>query len=90
MNEAKVVFEIPLQDLITEVANQVRSSLPPPADRAFVPGNLISEKELSKYLNVTLPTLNKWRSKGKIPFIQLGSLIRYDLEKVVKALEKNG
>ncbi len=48
---------------------------------------IITGDELCKKLNVTTQTLIKWRQKGKIPYLQLGASIRYDLEKVLDALE---
>jgi excisionase family DNA binding protein len=48
----------------------------------------ISERELCKYLGISAPTAIRWRQKGKLPFMQIGSAIRYDLNKVISALEK--
>ncbi|MEO9257053.1 MAG: helix-turn-helix domain-containing protein, partial [Crocinitomicaceae bacterium] len=49
---------------------------------------IITGEELGKKLGVTIQTLIRWRQKGKIPFLQVGSSIRYDLHKVIEALEK--
>lgn len=48
----------------------------------------ITQKQLSEFLGVSVQTLIRWRQKGKIPFIEVGSAIRYDKSKVIKALEK--
>ena len=42
---------------------------------------------LCKFLNITEPTLIRWRNKGKIPFMQIGGRYRYDKNAVAKALE---
>ena len=47
----------------------------------------ISGKELCGYLGITLPTLIRYRNKGKIPSIKIGSKIMYNKDDVVKALE---
>jgi excisionase family DNA binding protein len=47
----------------------------------------INTKDLCKFLNVTEPTISRYRKNGKIPFYYIGSHIRYDLKKVVSALE---
>jgi excisionase family DNA binding protein len=49
---------------------------------------LVSEKELCEFLNISGPTAIRWRQKGKIPYLQVGNSIRYDLSKVTKALSK--
>lgn len=50
--------------------------------------DIISGEELCKKLGLTIQTLIRWRQKGKVPFLQIGSSIRYDLNKVIEALEK--
>ena len=48
---------------------------------------IINGDALCKKLGVTIQTLIRWRQKGKIPFLQIGSSIRYDLNKVLDCLE---
>jgi len=48
---------------------------------------IITGEDLSKKLGVTIQTLIRWRQKGKIPFLQIGNSIRYDLYKVLDNLE---
>lgn len=48
----------------------------------------VTTKELCEFLAITEPTVIRWRRKGKIPFFTIGSAIRFDLDKVLKALEK--
>ncbi len=50
----------------------------------------ISTRELCEHLGVTEPTIIRWRKKGLIPFFQIGSAVRFDLPKVIAALEKRG
>jgi hypothetical protein len=50
---------------------------------------IITGEDLSKKLGVTIQTLIRWRQKGKIPFLQIGNSIRYDLYKVLDSLEAN-
>ena len=46
----------------------------------------ITTKQLCKFLSITEPTVIRWRKKGKIPFMQIGSALRYDKEAVIKAI----
>jgi excisionase family DNA binding protein len=48
---------------------------------------IVSTEYLMEKLGVTRPTLSKWRKEGRIPFIQVGSVVRYDLDKVLEVLE---
>lgn len=55
----------------------------------------ITTLELCEFLGVTEPTIIRYRKKGKIPFFQIGSSVRYNKTKVIDALEmesykKNG
>lgn len=47
----------------------------------------VNTKEICSFLDVTEPTLIRWRKKGKIPFLQVGSRILYQKSAVIKALE---
>lgn len=49
--------------------------------------NILNTDQLMAKLGVTRPTLSKWRKEGRIPFIQVGAVVRYDLDKVLEALE---
>jgi excisionase family DNA binding protein len=47
---------------------------------------LITEKELSKRLNLSKVTLHKYRKEGMIPYINIGRTIRYNFSEVVKSM----
>lgn len=49
----------------------------------------VNQKDLCAFLGLSEPTIIRWRKKGKIPFIQIGSTIRYDIEAVLAALAGN-
>jgi excisionase family DNA binding protein len=48
----------------------------------------ITTKQLCVFLGITEPTVIRWRKKGKIPFMQIGSALRYDKEAVIKAISE--
>ena len=77
-------FEVILAKLnrIEEAINQI------PTPEALPPMEILNGEQLAEKLNITVQTLHKWRGKKKVPFLQIGSAIRYDLYKVLKALEK--
>ena len=47
----------------------------------------VTTKQLCDFLSVTEPTIIRWRKKGKIPFMQIGSAVRFNLPAVISALE---
>ena len=47
----------------------------------------VTTKQLCEFLRVTEPTIIRWRKKGKIPFMQIGSAVRFNLPAVISALE---
>ena len=49
--------------------------------------NIITEKELSKRLNISKVTLHKYRKEGKIPFSKVGRTIRYDYKEVMETIK---
>ena len=50
---------------------------------------IVTAEQLSVKLDITRQTLARWRKQKRIPYIQVGAVIRYDLNKVVEALESN-
>jgi excisionase family DNA binding protein len=62
-------------------------STKPPALNQILEYNIITEKELSKRLNITKVTLHKYRKEGKIPFSQIGRTIRYDYKEVMETIK---
>ncbi len=72
-----------LRQLIREelAATNTISEQPTPATKP------LNQRELCTFLGLSEPTVIRWRHKGKIPFMQIGSAIRYDVNKVIEALE---
>ncbi|SMD46392.1 DNA binding domain-containing protein, excisionase family [Aquiflexum balticum DSM 16537] len=89
MDNPTVLFTIPLHRLkvemqgwFKEILNQKDSELMKSKE-----GLILDTDQLMEKLGVTRPTLSKWRKEGRIPFIQVGSVVRYDLDKVLEVLE---
>ena len=49
----------------------------------------VTTKELCKFLGVTPPCLLRYRKKGVLPYLNIGSKILFDLDKVLLAIENN-
>ncbi|HWW39358.1 helix-turn-helix domain-containing protein [Pedobacter sp.] len=76
--EVRELFRQELQNYFENQNLPVTSKSEPP----------ITTKQLCEFLGVTEPTIIRWRKKGKIPFMQIGSALRYDKEAVIKAISE--
>ena len=73
-----------LADIIRQVLREEKPSIQAAANIE----EIIDTKQLCKKLNITEPTIIRWRKKGKIPFLLIGDSIRYDWHAVLKAITK--
>ena len=48
----------------------------------------LTTRQLAKELNVTRQTIINWVNAGKLPHYNLGKMFRFDLDEVMKTLEK--
>lgn len=78
-----------LPQMVSELLEQMKNletkiNIPAKNQREPV---IINGEDLCKKLDITIQTLIRWRQKEKIPYLQIGSSIRYDLNKVLDAIE---
>jgi excisionase family DNA binding protein len=76
-----------LDILLTELREIKEKISSMPAAIAAPTPEIITGDELCKRLNISEPTLIKWRRKKKIPVIALGQTYRYNWPAVVSSLE---
>lgn len=84
-----ILSPIPLSELLDQVRKAVREEMAansPPGTPA-APGKPVTTQQLCEFLGVTEPTILRWRKQKKIPFFTIGTAVRFDLDKVIKALE---
>lgn len=48
---------------------------------------IVTTKELCEYLRVNETTIIRWKQKGKIPYFNIGTAVRFNLNLVLAALE---
>ena len=75
--EIKRQVNIALQEKIAEMKNEKEEI-----------GEVIKEDELCKRLSLSRTTISTYRRNNKIPYLKVGNNIRYEYEKVLKALER--
>lgn len=90
--EKTVFISMPVNELQTLIIDSLNACLKysPESGIAVQPKQsqtILDTDQLMAKLGVTRPTLSKWRKENRIPFIQVGNVVRYDLDKVLEALE---
>ena len=87
----KPLFQLLTSELMAEIREVVRAEFAA-ANQAntTTPANTkpLSQKELCSFLGISEPTIIRWKKKGKIPFMNIGSAVRYNVNDVLKAIEK--
>ena len=85
--EKTVLISLPIEDLQALIIDCINTCLkynkqpPAPSDQP------VSTKDLCAFLNITEPTLIRWRKKGRIPFLQIGSRVLYQKSAVISAIQ---
>ncbi|MGN6297935.1 MAG: helix-turn-helix domain-containing protein [Ginsengibacter sp.] len=88
---SEFTFQFPIEELVQRFREVIKEEMAAKGNTALNDTNNekpITTKELCKFLNVTELTLHRWRNKGKIPFFQIGSAVRYNKNEVLEALRK--
>jgi excisionase family DNA binding protein len=85
--EKTILISLPLDQLQTVIIDCVNSCLKYHQGDLTIAEDPVNTKALCTFLNITEPTLIRWRKKGKIPFLQIGSRILYQKSAVISALE---
>ena len=83
---------IEVEDLKKIIANEVEQTLKSALEKispaASLPEMLLTQSELCKYLKTSRQTIARLKKKGRIPFLEIGSETRFDVAKVLSAIEK--
>ena len=53
-------------------------------------GRIVNGVTLCDILDITEPTLIRYRNAGRIPYMSIGGAYRYDVQEVIDALKKGG
>jgi excisionase family DNA binding protein len=48
----------------------------------------LKKRELARHYGVSLRTVDKWVAQRKVPYLKIGYIIRFDLDKVEAALAR--
>jgi excisionase family DNA binding protein len=84
-----ITFQFPVDEIVERLRKVVREEMAANSNAAANEAKkepAINTKQLCDFLSITEPTVIKLRQKGKIPFFEIGSAIRYDKNEVMEAL----
>lgn len=88
---SEFTFQFPIEELVQRFREVIKEELAAKGNTALNDTNNekpITTKELCSFLDLSEPTIIRWRAKGKIPFFQIGSAVRYNKNEVLEALRK--
>lgn len=74
-----------LNDKIDRLESLLTNNSNPPQSEEET---LMDSRELSEFLDVSKVTIHKWRKQGRIPFIRIGTRIRFQKKDVLNSLEQ--
>ncbi|WP_099367305.1 helix-turn-helix transcriptional regulator [Sphingobacterium sp. 1.A.4] len=77
-----------LRSVVSECVKEALQISASTTQSASASSEIIDTKELLSRLGLSEPTIIRYRQKGTIPYLRIGSAIRYDYQKVLEALEK--
>jgi excisionase family DNA binding protein len=90
MSELVVIEVDTLKNIIAdEIGERITSMLDKIVAGPVLPQKFLTQKELCSYLQISRWTISTLKKKKVIPFLEIGSETRFDLSKVIAALERN-
>ena len=86
--EKTVLISLPIEDLQAIIIDCINTCLKYNTQSPLIHNEQpVSTRDLCAFLDITEPTLIRWRNKGKIPFLQVGSRKLYQKSAVVAAIQ---
>ena len=86
--EEVVFVQIKLSDLQSMIKKAVDDGIKDSFHKFLSPEPILMDAdEICSRFGITKPTLQKWRDRKEIPFIQIDGIIRYDYNKIIQQKE---
>jgi excisionase family DNA binding protein len=82
---------LPLEQLKTEISNEILDRITPiiqGVNKSTTNTELLTRKEASKLLGVSLPTLLDWTKTGKVTGYRIASRVRYKRSELENSLSQ--
>tara|TARA_Y100000813_G_scaffold148101_1_gene108591 strand:- start:305 stop:562 length:258 start_codon:yes stop_codon:yes gene_type:complete len=85
MEEIIRILKIEIRKQVEDVINEKLSNH---FNNEIESDEILSENQLCERLNISRTTISRYRKENKIPYLKVGNNIRYEYNKVLKALER--
>ena len=85
MNQTDNIFQLTIGDLQSIVRNSVRDELSS-HNQPQKEEKVLNSKEAASVLNISLPTLHKWKKEGSVPFHRKGGRIYFVESELVECI----
>jgi excisionase family DNA binding protein len=86
MEQVKILTtENDIKKIVNDIVNELKKNEKPIEEKPEE--RLLTTAEACEFLRCSKPTLHRWKKAGIIPFVRIGSNIRYkqsDLEKLIE------
>lgn len=73
----QMIFDVPVMDEILSKLDQINKKLESIHNQKTLDGLLLTTKEACQVLKISLRSLQSYRDRGLIPFIQFGREVRF-------------
>lgn len=81
---AVLIEKVTLDDVKRIVEVCIAEGFEKNKNSSSVAEELLKEREVAELLQITRQTLKSWRDAGQIPFIRIGSKIRYRKSEIIE------
>lgn len=93
MNFAQTETQTLISQIVEQVTEKVLAAIQsnddctPNTVKELLENNaVLTTRQTAEVLNVSIPTINRWKKDNKLPFIQINGSIRYKVEDVKNIL----
>lgn len=83
-----IILKILKIEIRKQVEDAVNEKLSNHFNNEIEDDEILSENQLCERLNISRTTISRYRKENKIPYLKVGNNIRYEYNKVLKALER--
>jgi len=91
ISKTVTIQEVSVEELVEKISNSLLNKLEPHFKKLikenYSNDNLLSRKEVGKYLNISLVTVHLWSKEGILKPYKLGTRIYFKEKEILKRLE---
>lgn len=90
MEQIYLSSEIDIKKIVIDIVNELIKNEQLTVEAEKTEERLLTSAETCKFLRCSKPTLHRWKMAGIVPFVRLGSNIRYRESDLQQLIERKG